>query len=59
MPAIHEIRARSSFDQTWCEFMENTTWIAVQEDQDALSGLLDALFGVNATVLSVTAVEAA
>jgi hypothetical protein len=31
----------------------------VVQDQAALAGLMDLMFGVNATVLSVTALEAA
>ena len=71
-PALYEIRVRGALNQTWCGLIEGMTlevWSdgpqsvtalrVVVPDQAALAGLLDALFGVNATVLSVTALEAA
>ena len=67
---LYEIRVRGVLDQRWRDFSEGMTVevfedvpqgatvlrIAVQ-DQAALAGLMDALFGINATVLSVVAVE--
>ncbi len=71
-PILYEIRVRGAFDQTWSDLAENVTFEAVQEhsqvatviravvqDQAALAGLLDALFSLNAVVLSVVVVEAA
>jgi hypothetical protein len=70
MPALYEIRVRGAFDQTWRGLMEGMTLEVVHQesqpvtvirvvvqDQAALAGLLDALFGLNARVLSVTALE--
>ena len=72
MPALYEIRVRGAFEQTWCDLAEGMTVEVIRDesqsvtvirvmvqDQAALAGLLDALFGFNATVLSVRAVEAA
>jgi hypothetical protein len=72
MPVLYEIRVRGAFDQKWRGLMEGMTLEVVHEesqpitvirvvvrDQAALAGLLDALFGLNARVLSVTALEAA
>jgi hypothetical protein len=72
MPALYEIRIRGAFDQKWRGLMEGMTLKVVHEeaqpvtvirvvvrDQAALAGLLDALFGLNARVLSVTILEAA
>jgi hypothetical protein len=72
MPALYEIRVRGVFEQKWCDLAEGMTLKVVHEkaqpvtvirvvvqDQAALAGLLDALFGLNARVLSVTALEAA
>jgi hypothetical protein len=72
MPALYEIRVRGAFDQKWRGLMEGMTLEVVHEesqsvtvirvvvrDQAALAGLLDALFSLNARVLSVTALEAA
>jgi hypothetical protein len=72
MPALYEIRVRGAFDQKWSDLAEGMTLEVVHEgtepvtvirvvvqDQAALAGLLDALFGLNARVLSVTALEAA
>ena len=72
MPALYEIRVRGAFDQKWSELAEGMTLEVVREDaqpvtvirlvvqdQAALAGLLDALFGLNARVLSVTTVQAA
>jgi hypothetical protein len=71
-PALYEIRVRGAFDESWCHLTEGMTLEVVREeaqpvtvirvvvqDQAALASLLDALFGLNARVLSVTAVEAA
>ena len=71
-PALYEIRVRGVFDQKWRGLMEGMTLEVVHEedqpvtvirvvvqDQAALAGLLDALFGLNARLLSVTALEAA
>jgi hypothetical protein len=69
-PILYEIRVRGTFDETWCDLAEGMTLevvcdeaqpvtvfhVAVQ-DQAALAGLLDALFGLNATILSVTTSE--
>ena len=72
VPTLYEIRVRGAIDQKWCDLVEGMTLEVVRgeaqtvtvvhvavRDQAALAGLLDALFGVNATVLSVAAVEAA
>jgi hypothetical protein len=72
MPALYEIRVRGDFDQKWSNVAGGTTLQVVDseaqrvtvirvvvQDQVALAGLLDALFGLNAMVLSVTALEAA
>jgi hypothetical protein len=72
MPALYEIRVRGAFDEKWSELAEGMTLEVVREkaqpvtvirvvvqDQAALAGLLDALFGLNARVISVTALEAA
>jgi hypothetical protein len=72
MPALYEIRVRGVFDQKWRGLAEGMTLEVVRneaepvtvirvvvQDQAALAGLLDALFGLNARVLSVTALEAA
>jgi hypothetical protein len=72
MPALYEIRVRGAFDQKWSDLAEGMTLEVVQEDaqpvtvirlvvqdQAALAGLLDALFGLDAWVISVTALEAA
>jgi hypothetical protein len=72
MPALYEIRVRGAFDQKWSDLAEGTTLEVVYEeaqpvtvirlvvqDQAALAGVLDALFGLNARVLSVTTVQAA
>jgi hypothetical protein len=71
-PTLYEVRVRSAFDQTWSDLAENATLQTVQEgsevvtvirammrDQAELAGLLDSLFSLNATVLSVTVVETA
>jgi hypothetical protein len=71
-PTLYEIRVRGAFDQKWRGLLEGMTLEVVHEesqsvtvirvvvrDQAALAGLLDALFGLNARVLSVTALEAA
>jgi hypothetical protein len=71
-PALYEIRVRGTLDDTWCSLMDGMTMSvagqdfqrvtimrAVVKDQAALAGLLEALFALNATVLSVEAVGAA
>jgi hypothetical protein len=71
-PTLYEVRVRGAFDQTWSDLAENATLQTVQEgsevvtvirammrDQAELAGLLDSLFSLNATVLSVTVVETA
>ena len=71
MPILYEIRVRGGFDETWSDLMEGMTLEVVRDegqpitvvhvvvqDQAALAGLLDTLFSFNATVLSVTALEA-
>jgi hypothetical protein len=72
MPALYEIRLRGAFDQKWSDLAEGMTLEVVYEeaqpvtvirlvvqDQAALAGVLDALFGLNARILSVTTVQAA
>jgi hypothetical protein len=67
-PTLYEIRVRGAFDQKWRGLLEGMTLEVVYEedqpvtvirvvvqDQAALAGLLDALFGLNARVLAVTA----
>jgi hypothetical protein len=69
-PILYEIRIRGTFDETWRDLIEGmasevvrdegqpvTVIRVVVQDQAALAGLLDALLGLNATVLSVTALE--
>jgi hypothetical protein len=71
-PTIYEVRVRGAFDESWRELIDGMTLDVVHDglqtvtvlrlvvqDQAALAGLMDVLFGVNATVLSVTALEAA
>jgi hypothetical protein len=71
-PTLYEIRVRGAFDQSWCDVIDGmtlevvhdkphtvTVFRVVVQDQAALAGLMDLMFGVNATVLSVTALEAA
>ncbi len=69
---IYEIRVCGVLDPKWCSLFEGMTLEVVQgdaqpvtvvrvavQDQAALAGVLDALFGANAKVLSVNAVEPA
>jgi len=69
-PILYEIRIRGAFDKTSCDLIEGmtlevvhderqpmTVLRAVAQDQAALAGLLDALFSLDAIVLSVTALE--
>ena len=71
-PALYEIRVRGTLGDNWREIVEDLTLEVIEvddqpvtvlratlRDQAALAGLLDALFGVNATVLSVEAIEPA
>lgn len=66
-PAPYEIRIRGALDESWCELMDGMTVTPIEvngqpvtvlrvvvQDQAALAGLMDALFGLNATVLSVS-----
>ena len=70
-PASYEIKVRGALDQTWCDLMDRMTLTVVYVDsqpvtvisvvvrnQAALAGLLDTLFSLNATVLSVEALRA-
>jgi len=70
--ALYEIRVCGVLDPTWCSLFEGMTLEVVDDDaqpvtvvrvevqdQAALAGVLDALFGANAKVLSVNAVEPA
>lgn len=70
-PVLYEIRVRGALDPTWCELTDEMTLEVVViddqpvsvarvrvQDQAALAGLLDALFCLNVTVLSVEALEA-
>ena len=65
-PALYEISVRGVFDTKWCDLIEGMTLEVIHEDsqpltvfrvavqdQSELAGLLDALFGANAKVLSV------
>ncbi len=69
-PTLYEVRVRGILPESWCSLMdsmamtiadvdgERVTVIRVMiEDQAALAGLLDALFGLNATVISVGVLE--
>jgi len=70
-PALYEIRVRGALDKTWCSLMDQMSLSVVRgdagqpvtvirvtvQDQAALAGLLDALFTLNTTVLSVEAIE--
>jgi hypothetical protein len=69
-PILYEIRIRGAFDETSCDLMEGMTLEVVHyegqpvtvvhviaRDHAALAGMLDTLFSLNATVLSVTAFE--
>jgi hypothetical protein len=71
-PALYEIRVRGALDPTWCELCDEMTLEVVNsddqpvtvarvrvQDQAALAGLLDALFCLNVTLLSVEALELA
>jgi hypothetical protein len=70
-PALYEIRVQGALDQSWSEMLEGmtlnvtdvdgdpvTVLRVVVPDQAALAGLLDSLFRLNTTVLSVEAIEA-
>jgi len=70
-PALYEIRVGGALDEAWCELMVGMSLTVISEgsqavtvirvvvpDQAALAGLLDALFRLNTTVLSVEALEA-
>jgi hypothetical protein len=67
---LYEIRIRGALDERSCDLLEGMTLDilrdegqpvtvvhVVAQDQAALAGLLDTLFSLNATVLSVTALE--
>ena len=69
-PMLYEIRVRGAFDATWCDLADGMTLEVVRDedrtvsvihlvvqDQAALAGLMDALFGLGATVLSVITLE--
>lgn len=69
-PAVYEIRVRGVLEQGWHTLMDDMTLRVVEvdgqrvtvlrvvvPDKASLAGLLDALFGLNATVLSVEAVD--
>jgi hypothetical protein len=71
-PALYEIRVRGALDKGWCDLSEDMTLKVVTvdghpvtvalvrvRDQAALAGLLDALFCLNVTVLSVEALAVA
>lgn len=71
-PMLYEIRIRGAFDETWCDLMEGMTLEVLRgedqtvtairvvvQDQAALAGLMDALFGLSLTVLSVATPELA
>ena len=68
--ALYEIRVGGALDPKWCSLFEGMTLEVVHDDaqpvtvvrlavqdQAALAGVLDALFGANAQVLSVNAAE--
>jgi hypothetical protein len=70
-PALYEIRVAGALDASWSRLMSGmdltvahegtqpvTTIRVVVADQAALAGLLDALFRLNTTVLSVEALQA-
>ena len=70
-PVLYEIRVRGALDPSWCELTDEMTLDVVHVDnqpvtvvrvrvldQAALAGLLDALFCLSVTVLSVEALEA-
>jgi hypothetical protein len=67
---IYEIRVCGVLDPEWCSLFEGMTLEVVHgdaqpvtvirmavQDQAALAGVLDALFGVNAKVLSVNTTQ--
>ena len=69
-PALYEIRIKGALDHTWCDLLDGASLTVVEgdghpvtviraivQDQAALAGLLDALFGLNAAVLSVEALR--
>jgi hypothetical protein len=71
-PALYEVQVRGTLDKSWCDLAEGMTLTVaraneqpvtvlrmVLPDQAALAGLLDALFRLNVTVLSVNALEGA
>ncbi len=70
-PALYEIRVQGALDESWSTLMDGMTVSTAVEDgapitvlrgvvpdQAALAGLLDSLFRLNTTVLSVEALEA-
>ena len=70
-PILYEIRIRGALDETSCDLIEGMTLEVAHDesqpitvvhtvvrDQAALAGMLDALFSLNVTVLSVTTLEA-
>jgi hypothetical protein len=70
-PALYEITIRGALDESWSQLMDGMTLTVGQEgdepvtilrvvvpDQAALAGLLDSLFRLNTTVLSVEAIKA-
>ena len=70
-PALYEIRVKGALDASWTQLADGmslavthsggesvTALRFVVADQAALAGLLDSLFRLNITVLSVEALEA-
>jgi hypothetical protein len=70
IPTPYEIKVGGTLDREWASLIEGmtletvadgiktvTVLHAVLQDQSALEGLLDALFAVNAKLLSVNVVE--
>jgi|WetSurMetagenome_2_1015567.scaffolds.fasta_scaffold534682_2 hypothetical protein len=70
-PALYEIRIQGSLDPSWTQLMDGLSLTTIEQDgepvtvlrvvvpdQAALAGLLDSLFRLNTTVLSVEVLEA-
>ena len=70
-PALYEIHVQGALDPSWTQLMDGMSLTTIERDgervtvlrvvvpdQAALAGLLDSLFRLNTTVLSVEALEA-
>ena len=70
-PALYGVRVTGALDEAWCELMEGMSLTVLEREVPggdcdqrrrarpaALAGLLDSLFRLNSTVLSVEALDA-